>query len=179
MAARAIRIFLGLIFFTAGMAKLFAGHQFPGLIGPVWLEEELAKYGLGLYARFIAYSQVAIGFLLLTRRFATVGAIMLVPLIANILVVTVSLQWRGTPFVNAALLGMNLWLLWADRAKLQPLLGSAPRLPLFAAGGALVLASPALSRAGVPLGWGAAAAGLFLALWSNRTPSASVLDSKR
>lgn len=179
MGTLAIRIFLGLIFFTAGMAKLFAGHKFPGLIGPVWLEDELARYGLAFYARFIAYSQVAVGFLLLTRRFATAGAIMLVPLLANILMVTVSLQWRGTPYVNAALLGMNLWLLWADRARLLPLLDRAPRLPIFAAGGALVLAAPALSRVSVPLGWGAAAAGLALALWSNRTPSASVLDSKR
>jgi uncharacterized membrane protein YphA (DoxX/SURF4 family) len=116
----ATRIFLGLIFFSSGLAKLTHGLT-PGLIGPVWLEERLAQYGLGLWAQFVACSQVLIGALLLSRRFATLGAVMLVPMLANILVVTISLQWRGTPYVNAVLLAMNLFLLWADRARLAPL----------------------------------------------------------
>ena len=114
--------FLGLVFFTAGMGKLFAEHRFPGLIGPVWLEERLGEYGLGGYARFIAFSQVVIGFVLLTLRYIPAGALMLLPMIANILVITLSLQWRGTPYVLAGLLAMNLWLLYADRKWLLPLI---------------------------------------------------------
>lgn len=112
-----IRIFLGLIFFTAGMAKLT--QHFPGLIGPVWLEEKLAPYGLGFYARFIAYCQVIVGWLLLTQRFATLGAIMLFPLLLNIFMVTVSLEWRGTPYVNFFLLILNGILLAYDFDKLK------------------------------------------------------------
>lgn len=51
----------------------------------------------------MAWSQV-LGALLLSQRFATLGAVMLVPMLANILVITISLQWRGTPYVNAVLL---------------------------------------------------------------------------
>lgn len=116
----ATRVFLGLIFFSSGLGKLTHGLT-PGLIGPVWLEERLAQYGLGLFAQFVAWSQVTIGALLLSQRFATLGAVMLVPMIANILVITISLQWRGTPYVNAVLLAMNLFLLWADRERLKPL----------------------------------------------------------
>lgn len=112
-----IRVFLGLIFFTAGMAKLT--QHFPGLIGPVWLEEKLAPFGLGLYARFIAYCQVIVGWLLLTQRFATLGAIMLFPLLLNIFMVTVSLEWRGTPYVNFFLLILNGILLAYDFDKLK------------------------------------------------------------
>jgi uncharacterized membrane protein YphA (DoxX/SURF4 family) len=114
------RIFLGLIFFSSGLAKLTHGLT-PGLIGPVWLEERLAQYGLGLWAQFVAVSQVLIGALLLSQRFATLGAVMLVPMLTNILVITISLKWRGTPYVNAVLLVMNLFLLWADREHLKPL----------------------------------------------------------
>ena len=114
------RVFLGLVFFSSGLAKLTHGIT-PGLIGPVWLEERLAQYNLGLWAQFVAWSQVLIGALLLSQRFATLGAVMLVPMLANILVVTISLQWRGTPYVNAVLLAMNLFLLWADRERLKPL----------------------------------------------------------
>ena len=117
LALTATRIFLGLIFMSAGLGKLTHGG-FPGLIGPVWLEERLAVYGLGLFAQFVAWSQLLIGLLLLSRRFALVGAIMLVPMLANIFVITVSLQWRGTPYVNAVLLAMNAFLLWSERRRL-------------------------------------------------------------
>lgn len=116
-----IRVFLGLIFFTSGMAKIYyqQGSGFPGLIGPVWLEERLVQYGLDVFARFVAYSQVVVGLLLLTQRFATLGAVMLFPIILNIFVVTVSLQWRGTPYVNFVLLSLNAILLAYDFHKLK------------------------------------------------------------
>jgi len=116
-----IRLFLGLIFFTSGMGKLTRG-DYPGLIGPVHLDEWLAPYGLGLWVQFVAWSQVGVGLLLLSQRFATLGAIMLLPMIANILVVTVSLQWQGTPYINGFLLALNLFLLAADYHKIKFLL---------------------------------------------------------
>ena len=117
------RIFLGLIFFTAGMSKLMS---FPGIIGPVWLEEKLAPHGLGLFARFVAISQIVVGLLLLSKRFATIGAVMLFPLLLCILMVTISLEWQGTPYVNAFLLLINLTLLAADYPKLKFLLHQDP-----------------------------------------------------
>ncbi len=118
-------IFLGITFFGSGMAKLYFEHKYFGWIGPVWLEDKLTPYGLGLYARFIAYSQVIIGYLLLTLRFRTLGSVMVIPLIANILMVTISLQWQGTPFVVGILLMMALFLIYSDRKKLFPLIGIA------------------------------------------------------
>lgn len=110
LAVAANRLFLGLIFLTGGMSKLI---PFPGVIGPVWLEEQLEPHGLGLYARFIAWSELLIGLLLLSR-FATLGAIMLVPMLLNILMVTVSMNWRGTPYVISFFLLQNLFILIHD-----------------------------------------------------------------
>ena len=112
-----LRIFLGILFLTAGLGKLVPG--FPGLMGPPWLEDVLAKYDLALFARFIAYSQILIGWLLLSRRFATLGALMLLPMLLNILMVTISQDWRGTPYVVSVFLLMNLWLLAADFHRLK------------------------------------------------------------
>jgi uncharacterized membrane protein YphA (DoxX/SURF4 family) len=149
------RLFLGAIFFTSGMGKLTHG-DFPGLIGPVWLAERLEQFGLAPWAQFVGWSQVVIGLLLLSQRFATLGAVMLVPMITNILVITISLGWRGTPYVNAVLLLMNLFLLAADWKKLRWLVfdgGDGPRLRqpsgvsvslLAAAGVAIGVAAPAL-----------------------------------
>lgn len=114
-----IRIFLGLIMFTAGMSKLYFEHQFPGIIGPVWLEERLAEHDLGLYARFVASCQILAGLLLFTQRFATLGAILNFPIILNIFMVTVSMKWRGTPYVNFFFLSLNAWLLAYDYHKLK------------------------------------------------------------
>ena len=114
-----IRVFLGLIFFGAGMSKLYFEHKFLGIIGPVWLEDELTQYGLGMYARFIASAQVITGLLLFSQRFATLGALLLFPILLNILMVTVSLEWQGTPYVNGALILLNIWLLLYDWPKLR------------------------------------------------------------
>ncbi|MFD2247408.1 DoxX family membrane protein [Pontibacter ruber] len=111
-----IRLFLGYIFFSAGVCKLTHG-AFGQLIGPPWLEEALAKHGLGLFAQVVAVSQVICGMLLLSQRFSLLGAIMLVPMNVAILAVTVSMQWQGTPYVNAVFLLLNLLLLGLERRK--------------------------------------------------------------
>jgi hypothetical protein len=114
-------------FFTAGMSKLM---PFIGWIGPVWLIERLEEFNLGIYARFIAISQVVIGLLLLTRRFATLGTIMLVPMLLNILMITISQNWSGTPFIVGIMLLMNLGLLVYDYPRLKFLIADDPaRLP--------------------------------------------------
>lgn len=117
-----IAIFLGFTFWGAGMAKLFKEHQFIGWIGPTWLVEEMAKYNLAFYATFIAYSQIIIGFLLMTTRYKLLGSIMMIPMIVNILMVTISLKWQGTPFVLAFLLVLDLILLWHYRDFFRPLI---------------------------------------------------------
>ena len=117
-----ISVFLGFTFWGSGMAKLYYEHKFFGWIGPVWLIDELRPYGLGLYGQFIAISQIVIGYCLVTTRYKLLGAIMMLPLIGNILVVTISLEWRGTPFVLAFLMLLNLILLWQYRDYFRPLI---------------------------------------------------------
>lgn len=126
-----IALFLGFTFWGAGMVKLFNEHQFIGWIGPPWLVEEMAKYDLAFYATFIAYSQIIIGFSLLTTRYKLLGSIMMIPMIVNILMVTVSLKWQGTPFVLAFLLLLDLILLWHYRDFFRPLIDEEIKDPAF------------------------------------------------
>lgn len=123
------RLFLGLIMFTAGMSKLFHGN-FPGIIGPVWLADELGKYGLEYLGEFIAWSQTIIGLLLLTQRFSTLGAIMLMPMLLNIFMVMFSMGLHyskphevnsmiNTSIIVAILILLNIVLLLHDFHKLK------------------------------------------------------------
>ena len=119
LAVFGTRFFLGFIFFTAGMGKLTHGHYFPLTMFPMSLAKILEPHGLALWGEFVAWSQVIIGFLLLSQRFATIGAIMSMPLILNIFIITVALGFGGTPYLNAFLIALNLFLLAADYHKLK------------------------------------------------------------
>ncbi len=145
----ALRWFLGVTFLLSGLSKLFV--HFPNLIGPTWLEDRLAPHGLALFARFVAACEAGVGALLLTRSFATLGAIMLVPLLAGIFMVTVSLEWRGTPYVVALMLLFNAILLGWDYPKLRHLIDEQAPVP----------ASPA-PRLRADLVWLAILAGIIL-----------------
>jgi uncharacterized membrane protein YphA (DoxX/SURF4 family) len=115
--------------FTAGMSKLFHGN-FPDIIGPVWLTDELGKYGLEYLGLFIAWSQTIIGLLLLTQRFATLGAIMVMPMLLNIFMVMFSMGLHysnphevnsmiNTSIIVGVLILLNIALLLHDFHKLK------------------------------------------------------------
>lgn len=103
-------------------------------IFPMSLEAIVAPYGLGLWGRFVAWAQLVIGLLLLSQRFATLGGVMLVPMLVNILFVTISLGFVGTPYLVAFLLAMNLTLLAAEYGKFKFMLfdngADIPDVPL-------------------------------------------------
>ncbi len=111
-----ISFLLGIIFITAGIEKLTG---LPDIIGPHYLIEELEKHGLELYGKFIAYSQIIIGFLLINNRFRLLGAILLFPLLLNILFIVTSLDWNGTPYIVAFLLFLNCILILKDFHKIK------------------------------------------------------------
>lgn len=111
-----IRYTLGIILALSGLEKLVG---IPDIIGPHYLIAKLDEYGLGLYGTFIAYSELGVGLLLLNKRLSTLGAIMAFPIWVNIFVVTVSLEWRGTPLQVAFFILLNLVLLIWDWHKLK------------------------------------------------------------
>jgi hypothetical protein len=82
-----------------------------------------------MYAAFIALSQLITGFLLLTRRFWLLGAIGLVPMLANILLITISQQWGATSYLVGVLLLMNLALLASEYPRLRLLWADVPYVP--------------------------------------------------
>lgn len=102
-----VRLFLGYLFTSSGLCKLTDGH-FGQLIGPPLLIEQLTPHGLRTFAFFIAISQVMAGALVLSQRYSLVGLIMLVPMNLGILMVTISQNWTGTPYVDAVFTILNI-----------------------------------------------------------------------
>lgn len=177
LIANGASLFLGIVFAGGGMSKLFAEHAFPGVMGPVWLEEELAKYGLGFFAQGVAYAQAIAGFVLFTLMLRTIGALLLMPMLVSMLLVTISMDWRGTPYVIAFFIAVDLLILLVDRRRFAPLLGRSVTEPnairtvdllIWSAGLVIFIGSAALSHFSLLLGHLAALAGCVLGFWAFR-----------
>lgn len=115
------RLLLGIGFIAPGLTKLL-GNRFTSLSvdTPVGFFFE-AFYRSGYYWRFIGLAQVTASLLTLIPRTATLGAVCFFPIILNIFVITVSMDFAGTPFVTGLMLLANLYLLCWDYHKLKPL----------------------------------------------------------
>ncbi len=120
----AFRLFLGVIFVSSGLGKLSATTEFPttSIIGPVYLEKLLAPHGLAFFAKFVAFSQIAIGLLMFSTRMYLIGSIMLMPMLICILIVTISMNFSGTEYIVLALILMNLCLLMFNWYRLKPII---------------------------------------------------------
>ncbi|TPG67644.1 hypothetical protein [Hymenobacter nivis] len=127
------RYLLGGAFVFASIIKL-KGHRFTRLSGaaePIhsaWHFFE-TLYKSGLYWQFLGAAQCLAGFLLLTQRFATLGALLFLPIIANVFVITLSYEFGGTPVITGLMLLANALLLAWDWPTLRGLVGR-PALPL-------------------------------------------------
>ncbi|RZK26631.1 MAG: hypothetical protein EOO63_14460 [Hymenobacter sp.] len=83
-------------------------------------------YQSGLYWQFIGVGQLLAGLLLMTQRYARLGALLFLPIIANIFVITLSFDFGYTPVITGLMLLANLLLLWWEWPVLRVLLNQAP-----------------------------------------------------
>ncbi len=85
-------------------------------------------YQSGLYWKFIGVSQLLAGFLLLTQKYSKLGALMNLPVIANIFVITLSYYFAFTPVITGLMLAANLLLLVWEWNELKLLFNLTPTL---------------------------------------------------
>lgn len=120
------RYLLAAGFIPTGMVKLL-GQRFTRITveNPIGAFFE-AMYQTGIYWNFLGLCQVIAGVLLLVPRLAHLGALIFLPIMINIFVITVSLQFGGTPFVTGAMvLAASFLCLW-DFHRIRPLLTTSP-----------------------------------------------------
>jgi hypothetical protein len=79
-------------------------------------------YQSGLYWQFLGWSQLLAGLLLLTQRYAMLGAVLFLGIIANIFVITISYNFGGTSVITGLMLLATMALLLWDWNQLRVLL---------------------------------------------------------
>lgn len=86
-------------------------------------------YQTGIYWQFLGWGQLVAGFLLMTQRFAKLGAVVFFPIILNVFVITISMEFAFTPVITFLMLMANLLLLLWHRDELKFLLNFPPKFP--------------------------------------------------
>lgn len=117
-----LRLLIGGAFALSSIRKV-CGLRFTklGVDDPIGAFFE-ALYQTGMYWQFLGWSQLLAAFLLMTVRFSTLGAIIFFPIILNIFIITISLDFTGTPFVTGGMLLACIYLMMWDYKRLQVVL---------------------------------------------------------
>lgn len=116
-----LRYLVGFAFFPSGLTKLI-GNRFTRISteNPIGYFFE-ALYQSGFYWNFLGWAQVTAGILLLTQRYATLGALVFFAILTNIWVITLSLSFSGTWMITSLMmLAVSILLIW-DGHKLLPI----------------------------------------------------------
>jgi hypothetical protein len=81
-----------------------------------------ALYNTGFYYEFIGWSQVIAAILLLIPRTSHIGALMFLPIIINIAVLTCSVGFAGTWLLTIFMSLAGLWLFCWEYDRLKPIM---------------------------------------------------------
>ncbi len=128
------RILLAMGFIPTGMVKVL-GQRFTqmGIDTDIGFFFE-ALYRTGGWWRFLGLVQVIACVLLLIPRTTTLGALLFFPTILNIVIITLSLDFNGTPVVTSLMLLATMYILFWDydriRAAVMAILGYHDRTTL-------------------------------------------------
>lgn len=83
-------------------------------------------YQSGLYWQFLGAGQLLAGFLLMTQRYSKLGALLFLPIVGNIFVITLSYYFAFTPIITGVMLLANLTLVVWDWDELKVLVNLNP-----------------------------------------------------
>lgn len=108
--AEVLRVILSMGFFAPGLTKLL-GHRFatPAVGEPIYSFFE-ALYQTGLYWRFLGLGQVLAAVLIIIPSTSYMGAMLFLPIILNIWIVTISIFSSLTPLIASLMLLANIYL---------------------------------------------------------------------
>ncbi|EZH75781.1 hypothetical protein ATO12_03060 [Aquimarina atlantica] len=124
------RYMIGGAFVFASLIKI-KGKRFTSLSGasePIdtaWHFFE-TMYQSGLYWKFIGIGQLIAGGLLMTQRYAKLGALLNLPIITNVFIITLSYYFAYTPVVTGLMLFANILLIIWDWNELKVIINLPP-----------------------------------------------------
>lgn len=118
-----LRIVLAVGFITAGLTKIMGERFASGLSANHPMGQYLvALYHTGYYYTFIGVAQIVAAMLLLIPRTVTLGALLYLPIILNICILSFALRFEGSILTSPLMVLGDLYLLCWNYDKLKYLL---------------------------------------------------------
>lgn len=116
------RILLSIAFIPSGLKKLL-GERFTNISidDPVGFFFE-GLYQSGFYWNYLGFMQVLCSLLILILRTTYLAAVLYLPIIININVIVISMNFKGTPIITGLMLLANIYLLVWDYKKTNTIL---------------------------------------------------------
>lgn len=124
------RYMIGSAFVFASIIKINGGRftAESGETNPINTSWHLFEtlYQSGLYWKFLGFAQLMAGFLLMTQRYSKLGALVNLPIIANVFVITMSYYFAYTPLITGLMLLANIMLIIWDWNSIKILVNLEP-----------------------------------------------------
>ncbi|WP_339143565.1 hypothetical protein [Croceitalea sp. MTPC5] len=126
------RYLIGGAFVFASLVKVMGGRftAESGASNPIdsaWHFFE-TLYASGLYWKFIGVAQLVSGFLLMTQRYSKLAALVNLPIILNIFMITLSYYFAFTPVITGLMLLANILLIVWEWNELKIIFNLRPTL---------------------------------------------------
>jgi len=123
-----LRYLIGGAYAFSGMGKAMGERFMPAgslQIPPMGIPLDVffeTLYRTGIWWQFLGWGQLIAGFLVVTQRWSSLGALAFLPISLNTFLITVSMDFHGTPLITGLMVLANLGLLVWDYPKFTPLL---------------------------------------------------------
>jgi len=116
------RILLSIAFIPSGLKKVL-GLRFTnlGVDNPVGFFFE-GLYQSGFYWNYLGFMQVLCSVLIIIPRTTYLAAVIYLPIIININIIVISMNFKGTPIITGLMLLANIYLLVWDYKKTNTIL---------------------------------------------------------
>ncbi len=116
-----VSILFGLMFINAGLNKFFNYIPAPADMPEKMMNAMKAIMELGWLLPLIAVAEIAGGLLFMIPKYRALGAIIIFPVMIGILLTNLFIAPSGIPMA-IALLAINLWVIFENRAKYLPMI---------------------------------------------------------
>ncbi|MBA3283902.1 MAG: hypothetical protein H0U27_02425 [Nitrosopumilus sp.] len=87
-----------------------------------WMHFFETLYRSGIYWDFLGWVQLLAGLILMTQIYSTLGALIFLPIILNVLIITISYKMTGTIVISGLMFLANIYLVFWDNHKTSVLL---------------------------------------------------------
>ncbi|NEW84369.1 MAG: DoxX family membrane protein [Mariniphaga sp.] len=116
-----VSILFGLMFINAGLNKFFNYIPVPADMPEKMMNAMKAIMELGWLLPLIAVAEITGGLLFMIPKYRALGAIIIFPVMIGILLTNLFIAPSGLPMA-LALLAINLWVIFENRAKYLPMI---------------------------------------------------------